>query len=112
MNENLYYVEELEKRLKVSRDNFERERQQQAERERMRSEIARKREEYQSWPDEAPVCDDTIIQCMVDAHRLLLAGDAQQAQVQAQRFRAHPPAVGYIGAAITGMQRAMEGQSE
>jgi hypothetical protein len=112
MNENLYYVEDFVKRLQIARQNFEREQEQQAERERMRSEIARKREEYQSWPDEAPVCDDTIIQCMVDAHRLLLAGDAQQAQVQAQRFRAHPPAVGYIGAAITGMQRAMEGQSE
>jgi hypothetical protein len=111
MQENLYYVEELEKRLKVSRDNFEREQQQQAERERMRQEIAKRRKEYQNLPEQQPVAHPTIRQCMIDAYRLIKAGDKEGAHLQAQRFRAHPDIAGIIGHAIWGMQCAMEGDT-
>jgi hypothetical protein len=112
MQENLYYVEELEKRLKVSRDNFEREQQQQAERERMRQEIAKRREEYQNLPEQQPVAHPTIKQCMVDAYKLIKAGDTHGAKLQAERFRAHPDIAGIIGHAIWGMQCAMEEDSD
>jgi hypothetical protein len=112
MTENLYYVEEFEKRLKVSRDNFEREQQRQAERERMRQEIAKRREEYQNLPEQQPVAHPTIKQCMVDAYKLIKAGDTHGAKLQAERFRAHPDIAGIIGHAIWGMQCAMEEDSD
>jgi hypothetical protein len=60
-------------------------------------------------PAMAPVCQDTIIQCMQDAYHRLLHGDHAGACWEAERFREHPHVVGYISAAITGLHRAMEG---
>jgi hypothetical protein len=62
-------------------------------------------------PEQQPVAHPTIRQCMIDAYRLIKAGDKEGAHLQAQRFRAHPDIAGIIGHAIWGMQCAMEGDT-
>jgi hypothetical protein len=63
-------------------------------------------------PEQQPVAHPTIKQCMVDAYKLIKAGDKERAHLQAQRFRAHPDIAGIIGHAIWGMQCAMEEDME
>lgn len=63
-------------------------------------------------PEQQPVAHPTIQQCMIDAYKLIKAGDTHRAKLQAQRFRAHPDVAGIIGHAIWGMQQAMEGDGD
>jgi hypothetical protein len=63
-------------------------------------------------PEQQPVAHPTIKQCMIDAYKLVKAGDKERAHLQAKRFRAHPDIAGIIGHAIWGMQCAMEEDSD
>jgi hypothetical protein len=100
--ETIKLVSELEKRLEIAQENWDRHQQQIAERERIKQ---------PELPEQQPVAHPTIRQCMIDAYRLINAGDKEGAHLQAQRFRAHPDIAGIIGHAIWGMQCAMEGDT-
>jgi hypothetical protein len=101
--ETIKLVSELEKRLEIAQENWDRHQQQIAERERIKQ---------PELPEQQPVAHPTIRQCMIDAYRLIQAGDKERAHLQAQRFRVYPDIAGIIGHAIWGMQCAMEEDSD
>jgi hypothetical protein len=102
----LYEVEELESKLQIARQNFEAERLREDEKRRLLEEDRERL--HKKLPEQQPVCDNTIAQCMIEAYRLVKSGQPIKAYTQAQRFRAYPHVVSYLQSAIIGMTRAME----
>jgi hypothetical protein len=102
----LYEVEELESKLQIARQNFEAERLREDEKRRLLEEDRERL--HKKLPEQQPVCDNTIAQCMIEAYRLVKSGQQIKAYTQAQRFRAYPHVVSYLQSAIIGMTRAME----